>query len=484
MNYKELFATLEAVANEKNLPPTLVYTVLESALGSVFRKSLGADALIQVSLHKEAIEACRLWEVVDDNARLDNPARQMRLMDALEEWPNARVGDTQQVPLEEPTWSRVAAQAFRQALIQGIREAERESTRSEWQNRTNTMVSATAKRWERGNLHVEIEGYEAVIERDQLIAGERPKIGERLMVWVSGLNPMARGPVLEVSRTAPGLLQALLEREVPEVYSGTVRVRGCVRERGSRSKVAVESLVSGVDPVAACVGMRGVRIQAVINELAGERLDLLAWSNEPAELAVRGISPARVVRAVQDESQRRLFLAVHEEDVGVAKGRQGQNARLVSRLVDWDVVITTEEGLDQLLADESAAQSMALQTQLNIDAEMANLLVSEGFVDVDVVAFCAPEELSQLDGLDEDMATELQQRAQEALVMTASQDTGGWAQIPAHLHAALRERGIESWENLADCSVDELEGIEGLSADEAGSLIMKARAPWFNDATA
>ena len=483
MNYKELFATLESVANEKSLPTALVYTVLENALGSVFRKSLGEDALIEVSLNKESIEARRVWRIVADDARLDNPAREMRMMDAQEEWPDCEVGQTFTVSLDEPVWSRVAAQAFRQTLIQGIREAERERTRSEWEDRLNTMVSATVKRWEKGQLHVDVEGHEAVIEREHQIRGERPRVGQRLMVWVAGLNPTSRGPVLRVSRTDAGLLMALLEREVPEIYAGTVRVRACVRENGARSKVAVESLVNHVDPVAACVGMRGVRIQAVTNELGGERLDLMTWSEEPAELAVRALAPARVLRAIKDESQRRLYLAVHELDLSGARGPYEQNVRLVSRLVDWDVEVTTEEGLVTLLAEEHQAQSELLQSRLNIDADLANLLVTEGFVDAEVIALCDAAELLQLD-LDEETALELRERAKNALETPAFPGANRWSQLPLSIQAALQARGVASWESLADCSVDELEGIEGLSADQAGELIMQARAAWFEDVSA
>lgn len=483
MNYKELFATLESVAHEKGLPTALVYTVLENALGSVFRKSLGEDALVEVALKKDAIEARRVWTVVEDDARLDNPARQMRMMDAQEEWPDCKVGQTFTAPLEEPVWSRVAAQAFRQTLIQGIREAERERTRSDWEARLGTMVSATVKRWEKGQLHVDVEGHEAMIEREHQIRGERPRVGQRLMAWVTGLNPTARGPVLRVSRTDAGLLTALLEREVPEIYAGTVRVRACVRENGARSKVAVESLAANVDPVAACVGMRGVRIQAVTNELGGERLDLLTWSDEPAELAVRALAPARVVRAIKDESQRRLFLAVHEQDLSGARGFYEQNVRLISRLVDWDVEVTTEEGLSTLLAEEHQAQSDLLQRRLHIDADLADVLVTEGFVDVEIIALCDAEELLQLD-LHEDTALELRERAQAAMESPAEQGSNGWTQLPASIQAALQERGVASWESLADCSVDELEGIEGLSADQAGALIMQARAAWFEDVSA
>lgn len=481
MNYKELFSTLESVANEKGLSDALVYQATQKALASVFRKSLGEDAAIDVVFHKEGIEGFRLWTVVADDSRLDNPAREMRLMDAQEIWPDSQIGDLHKERLADPSWTRVAAQAFRQTLIQSIREAERERTRSEWQDRLNTMVSATVKRWEKGRLHVDVEGHEAMIERAHLMVGEHPRVGHRLMVWILGLNPTARGPVLQASRTAPGLLMALLEREVPEIYAGTVRVRACVRQRGARSKVAVESLAATVDPIASCVGMRGVRIQAVVNELNGERLDLLKWSEEPAELAVRALAPARVERVIKDEGQRRLFLAVHDDDLAMAVGRQGKQAQQISQLVDWDVEITTVLGLEQLLAEEQQSQSLTLQASLNIDEGLADLLVSEGFVDVEVIAYCDRLELLQLEGLDEEMVDELKERSALALESSFAQPER-WEDVPAATQAALVSRGIESWEDLAECSVDELEGIHGLSAEQAAAWIMKARQPWFEAA--
>ncbi len=478
MNYKELFATLEAVANEKGLPMPLVYGVLQAALGSVFRKNLGEDAAIEVTVHKDAIEAYRVWKIVADDQRLDNPAREMRWMDAKDDWPGCEVGQERRIALAEPVWSRVAAQAFRQTLIQGIREAERERTRQDWQNRVGELLVATVKRWEKGHLHLDINGYEAILQRDQQLPGERPRVGQRLMVLLTGLNPMARGPVLQTSRSNEGLLLALLEREVPEIHAGTVRVRGCVREKGARTKVALESLASNVDPIAACVGMRGVRIQAVTNELNGERLDLLTWSDSAAELAVRALAPARVIRVVQDEAQRRMFVAVEAEDVGLALGRGGQNVRVAARLVDWDLDVMTADALDQLLADEINMQAKALEESLDIDADMARVLVEEGFVSLDVVAYCQAEELLQVHGIDEDIAAELQHRARAALVNEPGAEDG-WGQLPLQIQEALRARGVDSWESLADCSVDELDGIEGLSEADAGDLIMKARAAWF-----
>ena len=413
--HRDLSAIVEAVAHEKSLAQADVEEALLGALAAVCRRQLGEDADVRIWFEGTQVRAARRWTVADDGARLDNPARQVRLMDADEWSATPKVGEVFEVPLPSPTLTRVEARQVYQHLVHGVRDVARRRACETWEPRIGEAVWATVKRFERGDAHLDLGPAEALLARTEQIPGEKLRVGARVRVVVTGADAQARGPAVRVNRNGPGLLEALLTLEIPEIRDGQVRVRGLARIPGGRSKVAVESRTPGLDPVAACVGSRGLRIQAVIEALGGERVDLLPWSDDPAEMAVRALAPARVVTVAIDPYRRRIDAAVGDTEVGLAHGRQGANLRAASQLVGWDIGVFTAAGLGAKLADEAAADRAVLEKALDVDAELAGALVEEGFVDLETLALVDPVELLAIPGFDEDIVAELQMRARAAL---------------------------------------------------------------------
>ena len=481
---KELLRMVELVALEKGLPQDAIIDCLEKAMAGVCRKNLEDGARVRASLAGGEFQAWREWEVVADDARLDDPAYQMRQMDAHEMGArDAEPGDHIEEPMGMPTLSRVAARSLYQQLIGHVRQAERDLARKAWQTRVGELAYGTVKRVLPGRVILDVEGTEASLDRAHQITGERLKVGARISVIIRSLNEEGRGAPLLADRRGEGLLEQLLAREVPEVQTGVVRIRAVARDGRGRAKVAVETRSPSVDAVAACVGMRGVRIQAVARELADERIHLMEWTDDPVEMASRAIAPVQAIRLVVDEANRAMDMAVAEDDVGRACGRDNSNARLASQLTGWDVQIMSEQALTLKQIEEAANAELTLIQHLDLDDTLAQALVSEGFMDVESVAFCDPHELVLIEGVDETLAGELQARARVCVMARAVDEPEGidalWMALELPLRQALALAGVEGTQALAECAVDEIEGVGGLDAQRAGELILEARRPWL-----
>lgn len=483
---KELLRMVELVALEKGLPQHAIIECLEKSMAGLCRKGLEAGARVRVELGGEHRSFCawRVWDVVADDVRLEDPAYQMRLMDAQEMgYGNVKVGDQVEEPLPAPTLSRVAARSLYQQLIGNVRQAERDLARQAWQCRVGELVYGTVKRVLAGRVILDVEGTEASLARSDQIVGERLRVGARVAVVIRALNDEGRGAPLIADRRSEALLEQLLAQEVPEVRTGMVKVRAVARDGRGRAKVAVESLNPRVDAVAACVGMRGARIQAVAKALADERIHLMSWCEDPVEMVSRALAPIRAVRAVVDESRHTMDVAVSDEDVGRACGRWNTNALLISKLTGWQVGIMGEQELMLKQAEELALAEVALIQQLDVDEALANALASEGFTDVESVACCAIEDLTAIEGVDEDMAHELQARASAQAVARAVEgldiDDALWVSLDPSLREALRSAGVEGSQALAECAVDEIQGVGGLTQEHAAALILEARKPWL-----
>jgi N utilization substance protein A len=351
---KELLLIVDSVAHEKDIPRQAIFEALEAALAGVSRKQLGGEALVRVAVntHDGAISAFRQWQVVADDERMENPLEQVRLMDARDDNYDVEVGDILEEAIDPPQLTRVAAQTANQILVQRVREGERERVRGEWADRVGEMVTGAVKRIDRGALIIDINGAEAGLARSAQIPGERLKIGARVRVMVTAINLEARGAPLVVSRTDPRLLSELFAVEVPEVREGLVEIKAVARDPGARSKIAVVSHDRRTDPIGACIGMRGARVQAIANELGGERVDIVLWSDEPAQMVINAIAPGQIEKIVLIEDERRMELAVADGGLGIALGRGGQNVRLASALCGWQLRVMSVEEFDAKAEDE------------------------------------------------------------------------------------------------------------------------------------
>lgn len=488
---KELLLIADSVAHEKAVPRQAIFEALEQALAGAKRRQLAPeDALVRVSINQEdgSYEAFRRWEVVADDAVMDDPARQVRLMDALEEQPDAAVGEFIEQPVDAPVLGRVAAQTAKQIIHQRVRDSERTQVREAWQDRIGELIMGTVKRYERNQAYVDLGGNaEGVLSRAQLIPGERLRVGERVRAVLVAIDPEAKGPQLILSRTAPALVQELFTLEVPEIGQGLIEIMGCARDPGQRAKLAVQAHDRRTDPIGACIGMRGSRVQAVMNELAGERVDIVLWHASPAEFVVAAMAPAEIEKIIVDETGHRMDLGVPDEKLAMAIGRGGQNIRLASQLTGWQLTVMGTSELDARGEAEAERMLRTFVDELEVDEEIAGLLVDEGFTTIEEVAYVPLAELLAIDGFDEDIAQALQERARDALLVrelrVEEADTDLAAVAGAHA-SALVAHGVADREALADLSVDELLdlNIEGLSANQASTMILAARQSWFEAA--
>jgi N utilization substance protein A len=423
-----------------------------------------------------------------------HPERQVWLDDAREQNPELQPGDYIEEPMESVEFGRIAAQAAKQVIVQKVREAERAQIVEAYRERVGELVGGIVKRVERGNVYIDLGGNaEAVISREEMIPREAVRGGDRIRCYLREVRSEPRGPQLFVSRTAPELLIELFTLEVPEIGEGLIDIMGAARDPGSRAKIAVRSNEPRIDPVGACVGMRGSRVQAVSNELAGERVDIIPWSDNPAQLVINAMQPADVVSIVVDEENHSMDLAVEEEQLSQAIGRGGQNIRLASQLTGWTLnVMTVEDAEAKSEAEASKAQAVFME-QLDVDEEIAAILVQEGYSTVDEVAFVPEQELLEIEEFDGEIVSELRNRARDVLLMQAiakeeklegaepADDLLQMEGMDRELAFELASRGIVTMEDLAEQDIDSLMEIEGMDETRAGELIMTARAPWFEN---
>ncbi len=485
---REILLLVDALAHEKNVTKEVIFTALELALASATKKKHHDDADVRVAIDRETgeYETFRRWQYVEYDL-LENSAYQID--EESEHAAGLTIGEYYEEPLESIAFGRIGAQAAKQVILQKVREAEREQILEDFLARDEKMVTGVIKRMEKGSAIIEVGRIESLLPRDQMIPKENLRVGDRVRAFLSRIERGGRGPQLILSRITPDFLVRLFELEVPEIEEGLLEIRAAARDPGLRSKIAVKSNDQRIDPVGTCVGMRGSRVQAVTSELAGERVDIVLWSMEPAQFVINAMSPAEVASIVVDEDAHSMDVVVDEEQLALAIGRNGQNVRLASELTGWTLNILTVDQAAQKNQEEFAGVSQLFMDKLDVDAEVAEILVQEGFSTLEEIAYVPLAEMNEIEAFDVDTIEELRKRARAALlteaiakeekVEEAADDLlsmEGMDDGTAHL---LASKGVPTMDELAELAVDELVELTGMDAERAKALIMTARAPWF-----
>ena len=494
---KEMLMVIEAVSNEKGVEREIIFEAMEAALASATRKRHGEDIDVRVAIDRETgdYDTFRRWKVfADDSTELEEPDHELRMIDALDIDENAEVDGYVEVPIESVDFGRIAAQTAKQVIVQRVREAERQKIVEEFEGRVGEMLSGLVKRVDRNGVYVDLGGTaEGFIPRENMLPREPVRQHDRIKGRLVEVRSEPRGPQLFMSRTSPDFLVDLFKLEVPEVGQGMIEILGAARDPGLRAKIAVKSNDARIDPVGACVGMRGSRVQAVSNELAGERVDIILWDENSAQFVVNAMSPAEVVSIVVDEDRHAMDIAVDEDKLSQAIGRGGQNIRLASELTGWELNVMTEADAEAKSETEMRELSEVFREQLDVDEEIAMILVQEGFSTIEEIAYVPASELAAIEEFDEDMVEELRSRARDVLLTQAiAQEEVIETAEPAadmfdvegmtdELAGQLAAKGIVTRDDLAEQATDELIEILDMDEAEAGELIMAARAHWFAD---
>jgi len=487
---RELLMLVDALAREKNVEKDIVFAALELALASATKKRFKDDVDVRVEVDRETGEykSFRRWQiVVDDEHEL--PAQQIALTDAIEQKLDRQVGDYVEEPLEPVEFGRIGAQTAKQVILQKIRDAEREQILNDFLQREEFIVTGAIKRMERGNAIIESGRIEAALPKDQMIPKENLRIGDRVRAFLLKVDRNNRGPQLILSRTVPEFLIKLFELEVPEIEEGLLEIKAAARDPGSRAKIAVKSNDQRIDPIGTCVGMRGSRVQAVTAELAGERVDIILWSPDPAQFVINALAPAEVSKITVDEESHSMDVVVDEENLAQAIGRNGQNVRLASELTQWELNIMTEEESQKKNDEEGTIVRKVFMERLDVDEEVANILIQEGFTTLEEVAYVPLSEMLEIESFDEETVNELRSRARNALLVEAIASEEHVENVASDLLTldgmdnetarVLAAKGVTTQEELADLAVDDLVDLTGIDAERAKQLIMTARAPWF-----
>lgn len=491
---KEILLVVDAVSNEKGVSKDVIFEALEAALASAARKLSNDERDVRVSINRATgeYETFRRWQVLADDAEVEIADSQVLLSDARQSSPDVEVGGFIEEPMENAEFGRIAAQTAKQVIVQRVREAERAQVVEAYSNRTGELVNGIVKRVERGNVYIDLGGNaEAFISQRHMIQGETVRPGERLRAFLFEVREEARGPQLFASRTIVEFLIALFELEVPEIGQELISIMGGARDPGRRAKIAVRSNDRRTDPIGACVGMRGSRVQAVSNELAGERIDIILWDENPAQFVINAMAPAEVASIVMDEEKQSMDIAVEESNLSQAIGRGGQNVRLASELTSWSLNVLTIEQAVQKSEEESRSILERFMKRLDVGEDVASILVQEGFSNIEEVAYVPESELMEIEEFDEEMVQEIRRRARDALLtqMIAKEEVLDENKPAADLIALegmserlayrLAEKGVRTQEDLAELSVDELQEYDEITDEAAAALIMAARAPWF-----
>jgi N utilization substance protein A len=511
-NKLELLQIADAVAREKAIDRKIVLGAMEDAIAKAARSRYGSETEVRAEIDPKSgeLHLSRHMLVVDT---VENPASQISLEDARRRHPAAQIGDTIADPLPPLEYGRIAAQSAKQVIVQKVREAERDRQYDEYKDRIGDIVNGIVKRVEYGNVVVDLGRGEAIVRRDEMLPREVFRNGDRIRAYIYDVRREQRGPQIFLSRTHPQFMSKLFAQEVPEIYDGIVEVKAVARDPGSRAKIAVVSRDSSVDPVGACVGMRGSRVQAVVNELQGEKIDIIPWSHDIATFVVNALAPAEVAKVVLDEERERIEVVVPDQQLSLAIGRRGQNVRLASQLTGWDIDILTEQEESERRQAEFENRTRMFIEALNVDEVIGQLLASEGFTSVEELALVDAKEIAGIEGFDEDTASELQTRAREYLdKIEAELDAkrkelgveDALREVPGVTTAMLvrfGENGVKTVEDLAGCATDDLVGwterkdgetvreagiLDGfdISREEAEALVMQARlkAGWVEEA--
>ncbi len=488
---REMLMLVDAISREKTVDREVVFGAVEAALASASKKLHGGEVDMRVAVDRDTgeYETFRRWLVVPDSAGLQNPDAEELLSEAQERIPDIEEGDYIEEAVESVTIGRIGAQAAKQVILQKIRDAEREQLLNDFLSRGERVMVGSVKRLDKGDIIVESGRVEGRLKRSEMIPKENLRSGDRVRAFILGVDNTQRGPQIMLSRSAPGFMIELFAQEVPEIEQGLLEIKSCARDPGSRAKIAVISHDRRVDPIGTCVGVRGSRVTAVTNELAGERVDIVLWSEDPAQFVIGALAPANVVSIVVDEERHAMDVVVDEENLAIAIGRGGQNVRLASELTGWRINIMTAEESQAKQANETETVRALFVEKLDVDEEVADILIAEGFTSLEEVAYVPLQEMLEIESFDEDTVQELRTRAKDALltmeiareeqVDQVSQDLRDLEGLSADLIAKLAEGGIHSRDDLADLAVDELTEMTGVGEDAAKALIMKAREHWF-----
>jgi len=491
----EMLQVADAVAREKNIERDEVLEAMEQAIQKAGRSKYGLEHDIRAHIDRKTgdIRLQRVTHVVDE---VEDEHTQVTVQQAQRLKPGAQVGDVIVDDLPPIDFGRIAAQTAKQVIVQKVREAERNRQYEEYKDRIGDIVNGLVKRVEYGNVTVDLGRAESIIRRDELVPREHYKPNDRVRAYIYDVRQEPRGPQIFLSRSHPQFMAKLFQMEVPEIYDGIIEIKSVARDPGSRAKIAVQSHDSSIDPVGACVGMRGSRVQAVVGELQGEKIDIIPWSPDPATFVVNALAPAEVAKVVLDDEQNRIEVVVPDEQLSLAIGRRGQNVRLASMLTGWDIDILTEAEESERRQEETQRRSQLFMDALDVDDVIAHLLVAEGFTRVEEIAFVPLDELTEIEGFDEDIAGELQQRAQNWLeeqdrqalekleALGVTQDLVDVEGLTPGMLVRLGENGVKTLDNLADLASDELieiVGADAMNEGQANDIIMAARAHWFAD---
>ncbi|MBR9868438.1 transcription termination factor NusA [uncultured Amphritea sp.] len=492
---KEILLVAEAVSNEKDVSKEVIFEAIELALATATKKRYDEEADIRVVIDRATgnYQTFRRWAVVSND---DVPllGTELTMQEAEEIDSTLQPGDIYEEEVESVKFGRIAAQTAKQVIVQKVREAERAKVVAQYSSRLGELISGTVKKVTRDNIIVDLgNNAEAVLPRDQLLPRETYRMGDRVRAVLNEIRTEGRGPQLAMSRSCPEMLIELFRIEVPEISEEVIEIRAASRDPGSRAKIAVKTNDGRIDPVGACVGMRGARVQAVSNELSGERVDIILWDDNPAQLVINAMSPAEVASIVVDEDSRSMDVAVAEENLPMAIGRSGQNVRLASELTGWKLNVMTEEEAAEKQQSETGSILELFVKHLDVDDDIAGILVDEGFTSLEEVAYVPADEMLEIDGFDEEIVDELRNRAKDALLNLAlaneealenaepAQDLLEMEGMERHLAFVLASKGIVTMEDLAEQAVEDLLEIEELDKEKAAALIMTARAPWFAD---
>ena len=486
---REVLMLADVLAREKNVEPEVVFGALEAALSHATKKRYQEEVDIRVEIDRRSGEyqAWRRWEVLPDEAGLEFPDRQYLLFEAKEIDPEIEVGEFIEESVEAVDFGRIGAQAAKQVILQKIRDAEREQLLNDFLARNESLVSGTIKRMERGAAIIESGRIEGRLEKDQMIPKENLRIGDRVRAYMVRAERAARGPQLVLSRTAPEFIMKLFELEVPEIEEGVIEIRAAARDPGIRAKIAVKSNDARMDPQGACIGVRGTRVTAVTNELNGERVDIVLWAPDPAQFVINALSPAQVSSIVVDEEKHAMDVVVEPDQVDVAIGRYGQNVRLAAEMTGWAINILSVDEAEQKHEQEASGIREMFMEKLDVEADVADVLVQEGFATLEEVAYVPLAEMLEIESFDEDTVNELRSRARDALLTdaivheeemeSAAADLISVAGMDEDTAAQLTAQGVNTAADLADLAVDELMELVGMDEERAKALIMTARAP-------
>src|SRR3954468_16903119 len=488
---RELLMLVEAISREKNVERDVVFGAVESALAQATKKLYEGEVDLRVAIDRESgdYETFRRWLVVPDNAGLQNPDAEELLMDALDRVPDVEVDEYIEESVPSVPIGRIGAMAAKQVILQKIRDAEREMLLNDFMSRGDKIFVGTVKRMDKGDIIVESGRVEGRLRRGEMIPKENLRNGDRVRAMIMEVDLTLRGAPIILSRSAPEFMIELFRQEVPEIEQGLLEIKSCARDSGSRAKIAVLSHDKRVDPIGTCVGVRGSRVNAVTNELAGERVDIVLWSEDPAQFVIGALAPANVQSIVVDEERHAMDVVVDEENLAIAIGRGGQNVRLASEMTGWGINIMTAEESQAKQSEESDSVRKLFVDKLDVDAEVADILIAEGFSSLEEVAYVPMQEMLEIESFDEDTVNELRARAKQALLTMelakaenageVSQDLNDFDGLTPELISKLAAGGVNTLDDLADLAVDELTEMTEVDAETAKDLIMKAREHWF-----